>query len=90
MRVVGLIGLLVFLAGIHLIWQARGEVLYWLEAFFRIFKVEVTRRNLASDVPVGESVGFQRPPRPHGALRLVTGFGLMFLGQVLFFLDLAL
>ena len=90
MGVVGLVGLLVFLAGIHLIWQARGEVLYWLEAFFRIFKVEVTRRNPSADVPAAESVGFHRPPRPHRALSLVTGFGLMFLGQVLFFLDLAL
>ncbi len=49
MSVVGLIGILVFFAGAHLLWQARRDVLYWTQEFFRILRVEFSRRGGLED-----------------------------------------
>jgi hypothetical protein len=81
---VGVIGIVVFLAGSHLLWQARRDVLYWLEEFFRILRAEFTARGR------GDSGAAAKPAkRNKGTLRLVGGFALMILGQVLLLLDLA-
>ncbi len=90
----GLIGILFFLAGAHLLWQARREVLYWLEEFVRILRGEFIRREAGGVSPLplapGDSVAVASPsPRDKGTLRLLGGFGLMFLGQVLLLIDLA-
>ncbi len=93
MSVVGLFGILIFLAGAHLLWQGRREMLFWLAEFFRILRGEFLRRDLGGTPPgaltPGKSAvipGMSRGNR--GALRLVSGLALVFLGQVLFFLDL--
>ena len=95
MGVVGLIGILFFLAGAHLLWQARREVLYWMQEFFRILRGELTRRGgiRHAEAPVlfrdaGAAAGLSR--RRNTALLVAGGFALMVLGQVLFLLDLAL
>lgn len=82
------VGILVFVVGAYLIWQARGEVVYWLEEFFRILRVSLRQS--------GQRALMQHPVVPAGrarrnkdTLRLVGGFGLMFLGQILVLLDLA-
>ncbi len=96
MSVVGLIGILVFLAGVYLLWQARKEVLYWLGEFFRILRGEVRRRGGLVDS--GQSAAAEAHPaaqaparrqRSHGTLVLLGAFALIVLGQVLFILDLA-
>ena len=99
MGVVGLIGILLFFAGVHVLWQARHEVLDWLREFFRILRVEFTRRSNPVAAPPSSAHpeaelpdGLSEQPRGRhhrGALRLVGGVGLMVLGQVLFLLDLA-
>ncbi len=43
MGLVGLIGILSFLGGVALLWQARKEVFYWLQEFFRILRGEFSR-----------------------------------------------
>ncbi len=90
----GLIGILFFLAGAHLLWQARREVRYWLEEFVRILRGEFIRREAGGVSPLrlaqGDSVAAASPSqRGRGTLRLLGGFGLMFLGQVLLLIDLA-
>ncbi len=95
MSVVGLIGILVFFAGAHLLWQGRREILFWLAEFFRILRGEFVRRDAAA----GEAgaLTWNQPaaaPAParrnHGTLLLVGGLALVFLGQVLLLLDLFL
>ncbi len=104
MHVMGWIGVLISLAGIYLLWQARRGILYWLEFYFRVFRSEFTRRaGLARDaqhVAAGVSLDAAGRPdtpaaanhsrRKNTALLVASGFGLMVLGQVLFLLDLAL
>ena len=88
----GLIGILFFLAGVHLLWQARREVLYWVQEFFRIWRGEFTRRGLgeiAPPLPAEPAAMPLRRKRNLGALVVLGAFALIVLGQVLFILDLA-
>ena len=95
MSVLGLTGVLIFCAGICLLWQARAGILYWLEFYFRVFWSELTRRgglrreeaSLRLGDPVAAAGGSRRR---NTALLVAGGFGLVVLGQVLFLLDLAL
>lgn len=93
MGVVGLIGILVFFAGAHLLWQGRREILFWLAEFFRILRGEFIRRDLSGTPPGAPSAGESAVipgvfKRDRGALRLASGAALVFLGPVLFLLDL--
>lgn len=102
MSAMGLVGILIFLAGAHLLWRARREVLYWMQEFVRILRGEFSRRSgLAESAPpalAGASAGSsyaedaRRLPRRRrsGTLLLLGGFALIILGQVLFLLDIAL
>ena len=86
--VVGLIGVLLFLAGAHLLWLSRKEILYWLAEFFRIWRREFTRRaDSALASPPKPATG-RAGTRPRGTLRLLGGFGLLILGPLLLLLDL--
>jgi hypothetical protein len=95
--VLGLIGILMFCFGAHVLWQSRKEVFDWLQEFFRILRREFSRRSDLSpadanppspeDSPDGLPAS-ARGRRHSGALRLVGGVGLMVLGQALFLLDL--
>lgn len=38
---VAVIGVLVFGAGIHLLWQSRREIFGWIEEYFRLFRISV-------------------------------------------------
>lgn len=86
---IGLTGFLVFLAGLHLLWQAREEVFFWTGEFLRIFRGEFTRRAGANSpavvrlAPTGHAEN-----RYRGTLRLIAAFGLMALGPLLFLFDL--
>ncbi len=99
MSALGLIGILLFLMGVLLLWQARREILYWMQEFFRILRGEVSRRGGLSSQPQGDAIpagqaslvdaGISRRTRNMGTLLLLGGFALIVLGQVLFLLDLA-
>ena len=103
MGAVGLVGMLLFMAGAHLLWQARAEVLYWLGEFLRLLRMEFMRRGVtpreqasavaAAEARTADEIELEKPPTLpigyRGTLRLVAGVCLMFLGPVLFFIDLA-
>lgn len=74
----GLLGLLVFLAGVHLCWQAREAVFYWLRFLVLTWRAALGRSQ--------GSVAYREGTARH-TLRMVGGFGLVFLGQLLVALD---
>lgn len=82
---VGLIGVLVFLAGTHLLWKSRRAAIAWVREFIRILRGEFARKN---DAPRAAHVPEPRGMPRSGALVLVAAVALIVLGQILFFLDL--
>jgi len=86
MEPLGLIGFLMFVAGLHLLWLGREEILFWLREFMRIFQVSL-HRTAAED---GADARLVSARGKHHTLRIVGGFGLVLLGQLLLILDLAL
>ena len=84
--VVGLIGIIVVFAGMHLLWQSRHGFMYWLERFVRIF-----RASLGQGDTVWRPLAAEEPsPRKTDAVRIVIGMGLAFLvGPILIALSLA-
>jgi hypothetical protein len=95
MEIVGLIGVFIFLAGLHLTWQARDTIVYWTEFLVTTWRsaIRATLEGARGDhsppalpSPLQES---RHGPEPH-TLRMVGGFGLIFLGQLLFVLALIL
>ena len=94
MGVVGVVGILLFFAGVHLLWKARTEVFYWLQIFFRILRREVTRRGgLREDFSFASPAeapfsALRTSHRSLGTLVMLGGFALMFLGPLLLLLDL--
>jgi hypothetical protein len=85
-RVMGIIGVLVFVAGVQLIWQARKEVLYWMREFVQIFRQALMRPEESGVKSTRWETGAHDR---RGTLRLVSAIGLIFLGQFLVLLDLA-
>ncbi len=85
-ELLGLVGTLVVFAGIHLLWQARREIFFWLETFVRIFRASLKQPG-ASVRPLGiaTAVGERH------TLRMLLGMGLLFfLGPMLIVLSLTL
>lgn len=92
---VALLGFMVSVVGLYLLWQARSEALYWMQKFSRTLRGEFSRRSgLAHQEPSGSSRNNSKDAGPsdahRGTLRLVSGFGLIFLGQILLLLAIAL
>jgi len=85
-ELLGLIGTLVVFAGIHLLWQARKEIFFWLETFVRIFRASLAQpgarvRPLPAEATAGD----------RHTLRMLLGMGLLFfLGPMLIVLSLTL
>lgn len=102
LEMLGLVGILLFLAGLHLLWQAREEILFWMQKYLETFQnalrattggehSEPAKRG-ASDPDAGlsrpETTGLSQGPAH--AMRLMSGFGLLLLGPLLVLLSLFL
>ena len=74
------------LLGLALLWTYRAEALDWLREFLEIWRGEVAGRDPHLSDPVYRRL---KPRRPRGAVLLVSAVALLFLGQILFILDLA-
>ena len=86
MNAARLIGILVSCAGILLVWQARREVLFWLQEYTRLLRIKIRENSELHRAPVSSVA---RVPRGNKTLRLVSGFGLMILGQLIILFNLA-
>ncbi len=72
----GLAGILLVFAGLHLVWRARQEILYWVDRYLLLF-----RRTF--DQSAGKREPMTAAPRPResrGLLEMLAGFGMMALG----------
>jgi len=85
---IGLAGVLISFAGLHMLWLSRDEVLAWMEKFFRTFRSEYARRG-GLECASGATVSAADPGERH-TLRMVGSLVLLFLGPALVLVELAL
>ena len=83
--IVALVGFLLFCAGVHLLWQSRDDVFFWLAEFARVFAAGLR----TSADPEHALAGPGPASRRKGAARIALGFLLVFLAPVLIALGLA-
>lgn len=75
-ELLGLTGIILFFAGIHMLWQAREECFFWLEEYFRLLRLSVHRATDPLQIPVTPAL--PRMKRKH-TLRMVIGMLLAFI-----------
>jgi hypothetical protein len=83
--VLGAVGETMALLGLGLLWSYRAQALVWLREMLEIWRGEVSGRDPHLSDPVYRRV---KPRKPRGALALVSGVALLFIGQILFLIDL--
>ena len=81
----GAIGESLALVGLGLLWTYRAEAMDWLRELLEIWRGEVSGRDPHLSDPAYRRV---KPRRPRGALALVSVVALLFIGQILFLIDL--
>lgn len=89
MGAVGLIGVFVSFAGLHVLWQGRHAAAFWAEEFLWTLKREFNRREQTAPASSPAETLGSAHRRPPGTLRLLGGLALLMLGPVLFLIDLA-
>lgn len=88
MRHVGLLGAVgetMALLGIGLLWTYRAQAVVWLRELLDIWRGEISGRDPHLSDPLYRRA---KPRRPPGALALVSAIVLLFIGQILFLIDL--
>jgi hypothetical protein len=88
MRHVGLLGAIgetMALLGLGLLWTYRVQAAVWLRELLDIWRGEISGRDPHLSDPLYRRV---KPRRPPGALALVSAVALVFIGQILFLIDL--
>ena len=88
MRNIGMLGAVgetMALLGLGLLWTYRAQAVEWLREFLEIWRGEVSGRDPHLSDPAYRRV---KPRRPRGALLLISAMALVFIGQILFLIDL--
>lgn len=83
----GLVGILLVFAGLHLLWQARHEIQYWVDRYLVLFRKTFDR---AASKEASHVFEFEPAERKHELLPVLTGVGLVMLGfavTTLFLID---
>jgi hypothetical protein len=81
----GAVGETMALLGLGLLWTYRAQAMDWLRELLEIWRGEVSGRDPHLSDPLYRRV---KPRRPRGALVLVSAVALLFIGQILFLIDL--
>ena len=81
----GAVGQTLALLGMGLLWTYRAQAMDWLRELLEIWRGEVSGRDPHLSDPVYRRV---KPRRPRGALVLLSAVALLFIGQILFLIDL--
>lgn len=74
---IGLIGILIVFAGLHLLWKARHEIEYWLDRYLLLFRKSFDQ---AAKEGSARPIEFSSGERRHELLPMLTGVGLVMLG----------
>ena len=74
---IGLVGILLVFAGLHVMWQARQEIQYWLDRYLLLFRKSFDQAATGS---YSHSIRFEPTERKHELLPMLTGVGLVMLG----------
>ena len=82
---IGAAGETMALVGLGLLWTYREQAIDWVRELLEIWRGEVSGRDPHLSDPVYRRV---KPRRPRGALVLVSAVALLFIGQILFLIDL--
>jgi hypothetical protein len=85
MGLLGAVGETMALVGLGLLWTYRAQAVIWMREFLEIWRGEVSGRDPHLSDPAYRRV---KPRRPSGALALVSAMALLFIGQILFLIDL--
>ena len=88
MRNIGMLGAAgetMALLGLGLLWTYRAEAMEWLRELLEIWRGEVSGRDPQLSDPLYRRV---KPRRPRSALVLLSAVALLFVGQILFLIDL--
>ncbi|HEY2646386.1 MAG TPA: hypothetical protein VGI34_05410 [Candidatus Acidoferrales bacterium] len=88
MRNIGMLGGVgetMALLGIGLLWTFRAQAAEWLRELLDIWRGEISGRDPQLSDPLYRRVA---PRRPRGALILICAVALLFIGQILFLIDL--
>jgi hypothetical protein len=81
----GAVGETMALLGVGLLWTYRSQLIVWMRELVEIWRGQVFGRDPHLSDPVYRRV---KPRRPRGALVLVSAVALLFIGQILFLIDL--
>ena len=88
MRSIGMLGAVgetMALAGLGLLWTYRAQAADLLRELLEIWRGEVSGRDPQLSDPAYRRA---KPRRPRGALVLLSAVALLFIGQILFLIDL--
>ncbi len=84
---IGIIGILLCMAGVHFLWLARHEIMYWADTYLLLFRrmFDAAQRNEATTPPaereraeIRAAHGLQERPRQRSEMWLMLS-GLMLL-----------
>jgi hypothetical protein len=83
--IVGLVGVLVFLAGVNMLWLARHEMIFWVDTYLALLRrnldaaIRSSQEKCAAAEPSPQAL---RRPRRRGPelLLLLSGVSMVFLG----------
>jgi hypothetical protein len=88
MRNIGMLGGVgetMALLGLGLLWTFRTQAWEWMRELLDIWRGQISGRDPLLSDPVYRRA---KPRRPRGALALMSGIALLFIGQILFLIDL--
>jgi hypothetical protein len=83
--ILGAVGETLALVGLGLLWTYRAQAMDWWREALDIWRGEVTGRDPQLSDPLYRRV---KPRRPRGAIVLLSAVALLFIGQILFLIDL--
>jgi hypothetical protein len=88
MRNIGMLGGVgetMALLGLGLLWTFRAHAWEWLREMLDIWRGQISGRDPLLSDPLYRRA---KPRRPRGAFALMSGIALLFIGQILFLIDL--
>jgi hypothetical protein len=85
-RLLAVIGMLVFCAGVDLLWQSRREVAFWFASYMHVFR-SLLREQKSTAPPFQAERG---APRSRKTVAMVLGMGLAVAGPLLMAVSLTL